>query len=290
MKHKVKRLFPVLILMLGTGWFLIWESYHQLSLTKIHLESEKCTAPFSFILLGDLHDNTFGRDNEALIRLIEQARPDFVLMIGDMLNGDSDGSDRLERLIAALSRRAPVYYSLGNHELDYIRSGDEKLVSRLVAAGAIVLELEARDWQLRGQRLRIGGMYDYAFALDNRNTTSREAMNRETYDFLADFQDTEAFTLMLAHRPESFVLGQASRTWEIDLVVSGHDHGGQVVLPLLGGLWAGDQGWFPEYIHGLHKKDKLNILITSGLGSHAQRLPRFNNPPEVMLCMISPKE
>ena len=69
-------------------------------------------------------------------------------------------------------------------------------------------------------------------------------------------------------------------------MVSGHDHGGQVVLPFLGGLYGGDQGWFPEYIHGMYQKDEMKLFITSGLGSHKQTLPRFNNPPEIAVVRI----
>ena len=92
---------------------------------------------------------------------------------------------------------------------------------------------------------------------------------------------------MLSHRPDSFVFGAASATWDVDLVISGHLHGGQVVLPLLGGVFGGDQGLFPRYVHGIYEKDRLTLAVTSGLGSQPERLPRFNNPPEVMVLDLS---
>jgi predicted MPP superfamily phosphohydrolase len=95
---------------------------------------------------------------------------------------------------------------------------------------------------------------------------------------------------MLAHRPDSFIFGEASVTWDIDLVVSGHLHGGQVVVPFKGGLIGGDQGWFPKYVHGLYEKDDINIFITSGLGSSRKVLPRFNNPPEIAVLRLLPLE
>ena len=133
-------------------------------------------------------------------------------------------------------------------------------------------------------------MYEYAFAMDGDNSTKPENMDSDVYQFLKEFQNTENFKLMMAHRPDSFIFGEASKTWDIDLVVSGHVHGGQVVMPFLGGLWAPDQGWFPEYVHGLHEKDKLNIFITSGLGSQPEAAPRFNNPPEVAVITLAPEE
>lgn len=82
-----------------------------------------------------------------------------------------------------------------------------------------------------------------------------------------DFQSTEKLKVMLSHRPDSFIHGDASQLWDIDLVVSDHTHGGQVVLPFVGGLCSPGQGLFPKYDAGLFQKDKLQIAITAGLGS-----------------------
>jgi predicted MPP superfamily phosphohydrolase len=144
--------------------------------------------------------------------------------------------------------------------------------------------------EISGQIIRIGGLYDYAFALDAWNSCSPDRMEPEVYQFLTKFQDTDVFKLMLAHRPDSFIFGEASVTWDIDLVVSGHLHGGQVVVPFKGGLIGGDQGWFPKYVHGLYEKDDINIFITSGLGSSRKVLPRFNNPPEIAVLRLLPLE
>ena len=103
------------------------------------------------------------------------------------------------------------------------------------------------------------------------------------YGFLTRFQDTDRCRILLSHRPDSFALGEASVTWNVELVISGHDHGGQVVLPILGGVFGGDQGLFPAYLHGLYEKDNIRLAITSGLGSHGQKLPRMWNPPEIMV-------
>ena len=72
----------------------------------------------------------------------------------------------------------------------------------------------------------------------------------------------------------------------MDLVISGHDHGGQVVLPFLGGLYGGDQGWFPSYVHGIYQIGKMEIFVTSGLSSERQMLPRWNNRPEIAVLQV----
>ena len=101
-----------------------------------------------------------------------------------------------------------------------------------------------------------------------------------------DFQDTDRLKIMMAHRPDSFIFGDAASVWDVDLVVSGHDHGGQVVVPFAGGVFGGDQGYFPKYVHGMYEKERLHLLVSSGLGSANEPLPRVNNLPEVAVVEI----
>lgn len=108
--------------------------------------------------------------------------------------------------------------------------------------------------------------------------------------FLEEFEDTDAFKIMISHRPDSFIFGEAAEEWDIDLVVSGHLHGGQVVVPLLGGVYGGDQGYFPEYVHGMYEIGNMHLFVTSGLGTNKKAVPRVNNRPEVAVIEIRFKE
>ena len=238
-------------------------------------------------MLADLHGSMFGEHNSDLATLVAEQEPDLILLDGDMLNGDGVGTEELLSLLEQLVEIAPVYCAWGNHELEYMSKGNSDLREQMETLGAVVLELDYIDLTVNGAQLRLGGMYDYAFALDDYNSCNPERMKPEVWQFLTDFQDTDRYKVMLSHRPDSFVFGAASVTWDVDLVVSGHLHGGQVVLPLLGGVFGGDQGWFPEYVHGIYEKDNITLAITSGLGSQKERLPRFNNPPEVMVLDLS---
>lgn len=241
------------------------------------------------VVISDLHEHSFGRENELLVERIASEGPDLILMVGDFLNEDADSDRFVTTLAEALAKTAPTYAALGNHEKSVLERTGIDLAEDLAAVGVRLLELEYEDIQIKGQTIRLGGMYDYAFAMDSTNSTDPANMEPEIYDFLTEFQDTDSFKLMMAHRPESFVLGQASQTWEVDLVVCGHTHGGQVVLPLRGGLYAPDQGIWPEYVHGLYEKDRITLLITSGLSSNLQLVPRFCNPPEIAVLTLSPE-
>lgn len=275
-----------IILLVIVCFCSIWCSYHLLQVNHYIVETNILDWPLHLVVIGDLHDNTFGCDNEDLVSEISSANPAAILIVGDMLNGDSQDAESVYALVKQLSDTYPVYYTLGNHELEFIEIHPE-FPQKVQQAGAILVDKNYFDIELGGKSLRIGGLYDYAFALDGSDSTNPETMDPEIYQFLRDFQDTKNYKIMLSHRPESFILGEASKTWEIDLVVSGHVHGGQVVLPYVGGLWAPEQGWFPTYVHGLYEKDKLQIFITSGLGSNKQNVPRFYNPPEIAVLTLT---
>lgn len=248
--------------------------------------SKQMNQPIKIVLISDLHDHVFKENNQEIIDTISEQNPDLILMLGDFINDDSQDEGVLLHLVNELSKMSTTYFALGNHEIEYMNRTGSDIITKIEDSDVHVLDLEYEDIIVNGNHIRIGGMYDYAFALDGYDSCNPETMKPEVYQFLTEFQDTDDFKLMLAHRPESYILGEASVTWDIDLVVSGHTHGGQFVLPVLGGLWATEQGWFPEYVHGYYEKDNLNIYITSGLSSNKKLLPRFNNPAEIAMITL----
>lgn len=286
-KYIIAILAAIIFICLGS----IWASYFYLQTTHFTYTSSELVDEITFVILADLHDHEFGENNHKLISEVKESSPDAILMVGDMLNNISNETHVVVELTKQLCEIAPVYYVLGNHELAYMDAClDEGMnfLNQLAQAGAEILDKEYKDIMVNGQKIRIGGMYDYAFALDGDNTTNPEHMVPEVYEFLKDFQETDDFKLMLSHKPDAFIFGDAPKTWDIDLVISGHDHGGQVILPFVGGLFGGDQGWFPDYVYGMHSFEKYDMLITRGLGSNPKILPRFNNRPEVMVLRLEP--
>ena len=250
-----KRKWPIVLAVLAAAaaiyiYTSLWISTNLLTVRQF--EADFGTgSEVRAVVISDLHNHSFGGGNHELAEKI---------------------------------RGAPVYYALGNHELEYMAAGHPELEEELEAAGAVVLDKEYTDIEINGMQIRLGGMYDYAFGLNGDNDAL--AAPEDTLTFLQDFQDTDRIKVMLSHRPDSFIFGDASKVWDVDLVISGHNHGGQVVIPFLGGLFGGDQGWFPEYVHGMNEKDGIRIFETAGLGSDRQKLPRFNNPPEIAVLTI----
>ncbi len=265
----------------------LWASVNFLVVREYDVQTGDGGGALTAVVIGDLHDHEFGEDNEKLVEKIREREPDLILMDGNLLNGNSPSAEVPVTLIGQLKDTAPIYYALGNHEISYMEQVDGSLIEELTAAGAVVLDKEYVDIEIEGIPVRLGGLYDCAFGPD-RKTGENKAMSApaDTLTFLQEFQDTDRLKIMMSHRPDSFIFGDASEVWDIDLVVSAHDHGGQVVLPFLGGVYGGDQGWFPEYIHGLYRKGNLQLFVTSGLGTNREAAPRFNNPPEIAVLRI----
>lgn len=292
MKHRYifQKILPiilaVIVLLLEWGFF---SSYHILTVTQYEVCTDKIADEVNVILLSDLHNHSFGRSNAALVKKIHKLQPDLILMAGDILNSDSPDAHVPLELISQLIEIAPVYYSLGNQEEDYMKKPEgSSLVSDLESAGAVVLDKEYDQITVKGTEFVIGGIFEYAFGQDGYGNMDKSKMPEDTLTFLESFQAEQPFKIMLAHRPDSFLFSDAEETWDIDLVLSGHLHGGHVIIPFVGGLYGGDFGWFPEYDYGeFHFSAVKTMIITRGLGSGHQKLPRFNNPPEIVLIRLT---
>ncbi|UPA31247.1 metallophosphoesterase [Terrisporobacter glycolicus] len=290
MSKKLKRIVTSLLLLVIVCLICVYQvyiSYNKLTTTNYSIKTNQINNSVNLVIVSDIHDNQLGENNKDLISQINSLSPDVILVVGDIVNSDSKDSKIVTNLMKQLCENYKVFYSLGNTDIDYMKRGTSNLEKELEDIGVIVLDNEYKDINLNGNKIRIGGMYAYAFGLNGNNNVDKNTMEEGVFDFLNDFQDTDNYKIMMAHRPDSFIFGNASKVRNIDLVVSGHTHGGQVVLPFVGGLYGGDQGWFPQYDKGLFDLNKIKFLITSGLGSGKQKLPRFNNPPEVVNLKIS---
>ena len=161
----------------------------------------------------------------------------------------------------------------------------EKLWEQLENAGAVVLNRRIEDVEINGNRIRLGGLYEYGF----ESSLQSEKDNREAVSYLEKYVDTDRYLIMCAHRPESFYPWDYADTWGIDLVLSGHLHGGQVILPGVGGLYSPLDGFFPKFDYGQYQLGDSDMIITRGLSSDSKVLPRFNNPPEIAVVDVTPE-
>ncbi len=237
------------------------------------------------VVISDLHGKEYGKDNARLVAKISEQKPDAVFVVGDMLddNDANNGFSETTKLLIELLDIAPVYFSYGNQEKEYSSDIIDKFIKTVSENGVIVLDDSFVDCEINGQKLRIGGTMGHAFPFGR---TKEEFENSEEYIFLKDMEKTDSPTIVLAHMPDTFIFNGAHSYWSnIDLVVSGHTHGGVVRLPILGGLYSPMQGLFPEYDHGFYiLGEEIKMVITSGLSGY-KFIPRFLNLPEI--CVLN---
>lgn len=270
---------------------LLWtavESRYGLVCTSYTLPSSRITEPIRLLQLTDLHHRTFGKDNRRLIEMTAAQQPDAIVMTGDMLNGYEERVEDIAALIRALTQIAPVYLSYGNHERMHEETYGSNLKAVFEQSGAHVLEFAYEDVVIGRQSIRIGGLFGYC--LPERYLRTGEAKPEEI-EFLTRFQDTSLHTVLLCHMPLSFIHNGILDDWEIDSVLCGHAHGGQIRLPALGGLYAPDQGFFPGRVWGIYESSDARraMVLSRGLGS-AGRIPRLNNVPEVVVVDLLPTQ
>ena len=286
MKKVLKIVLAVFIILILACLVSIWISYNWLTVTNFTVTSDKITSPFRMVLISDLHDHSFGSGNEKLVEKIQEQSPDLIIVDGDIINGDSENDDVAVELVRSLTEIAPVYYSLGNHEYYYMEAGHDDLQDDLEEAGAVVLNYQSVDIVVNGNSIRLGGLYEYGF--DTSMQSAEE--NQSAVSYLEEYVDTDRYLVMCAHRPESFYPWDMADQWGIDLVLSGHLHGGQVIIPGIGGLYSPLEEFFPTYDYGQYKLGDSDMIITRGLGSNPKILPRFNNPPEIAVVDVEPEQ
>ena len=237
------------------------------------------------VVISDLHGKEYGKDNKRLLAKISEQNPDAIFVVGDMLD-DNDAENNFSKttkLLTDLLDIAPVYFSYGNQEKEYSGNSIDTFVNTIKENGVIVLDDSFVDCEINGQKIRIGGTMGHAFPFGR---TMEEFESSDEYIFLKDMEKTDASTIVLAHMPDTFIFNGAHNYWShIDLVVSGHTHGGVIRLPFAGGLYSPMQGLFPEYDYGFYMLgEKMRIVITSGLSGY-KLVPRFLNLPEI--CVLN---
>ena len=283
----LRKIFALLLILLTAFGVSVLVSAECLIDVHYTVAVEGLTNGVRAAVISDLHGRELGKDNVRLIAKTTEQFPDVIFLDGDLIDRNSGEEDvrELERLIQSLCEIAPVFFSLGNHEQAYMRN-DDTLLERIEAAGATVVNDSFVDVSIADQTLRIGGTLGYGFYFgrsEEEFTTSAE------YVFLKEFENTDFPTICLAHRPDTFIFNGAYDMWDIDVVVSGHTHGGLVRLPFVGGLYAPMQGFFPEYDRGYFQLgDNMQMIISSGLAGHGV-LPRVNNLPEIVVVDLVPK-
>lgn len=276
MRKKHRWILPVLAILVVLTLIALDE---RLILRTYTVVSPKLTTEVRLAVVTDFHSSDNADD---VVAMVASCAPDAVLLVGDLFDDDiaNRPTERTLSLMRQLSAQYPCYYVSGNHEA---WTGEmDALYQQTEEAGVMVLRMSSGVLTVRGQRIALCGVPDPYEMVFSGAPDTEEQLRQALEDV-----DSADFTVLLAHRPE--MLAKYAQ-FPLDLVVSGHAHGGQVRIPgVLNGLYAPNQGWFPKLAGGAYTQDGTTLIVSRGLAVRT-RLPRIFNRPEVVLVRCVPAE
>lgn len=276
MRKKHWWILPALAILVALALIALDE---RLILRTYTVASPKLTAEVRLAVVTDFHSSDNADD---VVAMVASCAPDAVLLVGDMFDDDiaNRPTERTLSLMRQLSAQYPCYYVSGNHEA---WTGEmDALYQQTEEAGVKVLRMSSGVLTVRGQRIALCGIPDPYEMVFSGAPDTEEQLRQALEDV-----DSADFAVLLAHRPE--LLAKYAQ-FPLDLVVSGHAHGGQVRIPgVLNGLYAPNQGWFPKLAGGAYTQDGTTLIVSRGLAVRT-RLPRIFNRPEVVLVRCVPAE
>lgn len=281
-KRKIIVLAVVAVLLLA---LIIWTAWGNtaLELNTYTISSDRLPGAFDgyrMAHVSDLHNAEMGKDNDKLLDMLRETEPDIIAITGDIIDSRNTDIDIALQFTKAAMEIAPCYYVTGNHEARV--SEYDELKEGMIELGVVVLEDGRINLEQSGETISLLGVNDPSFQTDYLFGDSETVMQSKLHE-ITNEEDT--YTILLSHRPELFEVYTESK---VDLVLSGHAHGGQFRLPFVGGLVAPNQGLFPKYDAGLYTEENTNMIVSKGIGNSI--LPfRFNNRPEVILIELQSK-
>ncbi len=280
----MKKPIILIIVLLIIAALSVWIWHHNKTVVTTHYTVSSENLPESFdgftvVQVSDLHNDEIGKSNIRLIDAIKAASPDIIVLTGDIMDSYRTDLNIACEFIDGIVDIAPVYYITGNHEYRFPLIF-EKFESHMTDAGVIVLRDKTAEIELGGETVSIVGVEDPDFSgIEGFKDSEYFALK------LIELVPDDGFTLLLSHRPDIF---ETYCRTGADLVLTGHAHGGQFRLPLLGGLFAPQQGFLPDYSEGIFEKDGTAMIISRGLGNSAFPF-RINNPPELVVVTLETK-
>lgn len=283
MNRNKKKIIIISIIFAVLAAISVWIAWGNsaLMVNEISVTSDELPQSFSgykIAQVSDLHNAQFGKDNEKLIEKLNECEPDIIVLTGDLIDSYHTNIDVSISFAEKAVQIAPTYYVTGNHEARI--DGLSEFLKRLEDKGVTVLQNESVTLNNENERITLLGVSDPSFQADYLFVDEKTVTDSAVSDLM---NGTEGYTVLLSHRPEMFDVCVKNN---VDLVLTGHAHGGQFRLPFFGGLVAPGQGLFPKYDSGLYTMNGTNMIVSRGIGNSI--IPfRVNNRPEIVMVELS---
>ena len=275
------RWVAALLILLAVGWcFLQWQLWGiQVTVTQVGVHG----LPDGFeglriVQISDLHGHEYGQDSEALLALVAQQAPEFIVVTGDLIDQESHLA-MVPALARGLAAIAPTYYVTGNHE--WAVGGVPRLKGILTECGVTVLSNQYVTLERNGDSVVLAGV-------DDPNGYADQKTPEELYGEIQR-EAGDLCTILLAHRNDRFDQYAAAG---YDLVISGHAHGGIVRLPFTDGLLGTDRKLFPTWTAGVYTLGDSTLFVSRGLGNNTVPIHGFRlfNRPDLAVLELTGEE
>lgn len=257
--------------------FLYWQN-NDIVTTNINIENSKIPNnfdKFKILQVSDLHNKEFGKNQEKLVNLTKEINPDIIVVTGDAIDSRRTNMDIAIDYLSQVAKIYPTYYVTGNHERRI--SDYNKFEESLIKSKVKVLNNQFENIKIDNEEISLIGMKDISFITSNDKS-------EEYLSILNNIkkETNNNFTILLSHRPD--IIDVYSKA-NVDLVFTGHAHGGQIRLPFTDGLFAPNQGLLPKYTSGKFKEDNTEMIVSRGLGNSLFPFRIFNRPELIVTTL-----
>lgn len=279
MKKKV--IITTIIIIILLGYYLYFQNT-ELQVSSYDIVDSRIPKKFNkykIVQVSDFHNTKSNKLINDLVKEIKKQKPNVIVITGDLVDSRKTDIDVSINFIKRIKDIAPIYFITGNHEASI--SKYENLKVKLEKESVIILDNKTKVLEVADSKINLIGVNDPSMSYHPEATDSEKIKSELT----ESNYDKNSYSILLSHRPELFNTYVDN---EIDLVLTGHAHGGQIRIPFIGGLVAPNQGLFPEYTSGTFKEENTSMIISRGIGNSI--IPfRINNRPELVIVELKNK-
>lgn len=264
----------------GAALFINYKMNQNVYFTEYEYESEKLPKAFDgyrIAVISDIHNSSYV---DKFIDQLDAAKPDLLLFAGDMIQLPNKDLDNVIKIVESQSDKIPVYAIFGNHEASNGSKIREGFVNELSEAGARVLLNESVDIVKDKAKIQLIGIEDISDEFVNKEEIIR--IRGKVQGMADDEYDEDLFRILLYHRADIY---PELHDLPVDLVLSGHLHGGIVRLPFVGGVFGRGGTFFPKYTSGVYEEKNTTMIVSRGCDYNPEK-PRIFNPPEVVMVTL----
>lgn len=279
-----KKFKTILISILIIGLIILYLIYENntLQLTNYEIINSKIPNEFNdykIAQISDFHNTNSSKLTTELVNKLIKIKPNIIVITGDFIDSRKTNIDISINFINKIKNICPIYYVNGNHESRI--SNYNELKTKLHKNNVFILENNIISLKKDNSKINLIGINDPSMKKYSNNEKDRIKASLNAINI-----DNSNYNILLSHRPEFFDIYS---DYNIDLIFSGHAHGGQIRIPFVGGLIAPNQGIFPKYTNGINEKNNSKMIVSRGIGNSIFPF-RINNLPELIIVTLKNKK